>query len=191
MTSQTNLHRVFFQSNPEVTNKHSQVVQENIWERELFAARVSTFGRRIPPHARKKNSCAHGKNVNFSTCLRWPGYFIPFINSVDKTIFFVFYSPVEAAPEFLRKPTLLQSKVDPNLLLWLNSCALTILPAHSGFPALVPQEKFSFWLSTSTSPRSLKTQKRAWPISTLNFPLGQYKRVSYHMHFMRAFKPFS
>lgn len=109
MTSQTNLHRVFFQSNPEVTSKRSQVVQENVWERELFAARVSAFDRRIPP----QNSCTQGKNVNFSTCLRWPVYFIfiPFISLVDKIIFLYFTPPIEAAPEFLKKPTLFQSQV--------------------------------------------------------------------------------
>ena len=91
MTSQTNLHRVFFQSNPEVTSKRSQVVQENVWERELFAARVSAFDRRIPP----QNSCTQGKNVHFSTCLRWPVYFIfiPFISLVDKIIFLYFIPP--------------------------------------------------------------------------------------------------
>ena len=70
MTSQTNLHRVFFQSNPEVTSKRSQVVQENVWERELFAARVSAFDRRIPPHARKKNLLYSGQKrqlLNLST----------------------------------------------------------------------------------------------------------------------------
>ena len=130
MTSQTNLHRVFFQSNPEVTNKHSQVVQENIWERELFAARVSTFGRRIPPHARKKNSCAHGKNVNFSTCLRWPGYFIPFINSVDKTIFLYFTPQSKQHQSFLENQPFFNQRLTPIYcygwipVLW-PSCPLT------------------------------------------------------------------
>jgi len=183
MPSQTNLHRVFFQSNPEVTIKRSQVAQENVWERELFSARVSASGWRIPPHARKKNSCTQGKNVNFSTCLRWPVYFIfiPFISSVDKIIFLVFYSPIDAATEFFLKKTNPFSMTSwPQFIVMAEFLCSDHL-ARSRFLALVPQEKFSFWLSTSTSSRSLKTQKRAWAISTLNLPLGQYKRVSYYI----------
>ena len=145
MTSQTNLHRVFFQSNPEVTSKRSQVVQENVWERELFAARVSAFDRRIPPYARKKTLVLRVKTSTsrpvyggqftlspLSTQLILPAcrrLLCPLLHAcnkgnkrrlhagkVDETIFFVFYSPIEAAPEFLRKPTLFQSLSDPNLL---------------------------------------------------------------------------
>ena len=114
----------------------------------------------------KKNSCTQGKNVNFSTCLRWPVYFIfiPFISLVDKIIFLYFTPRSKQHQSFLKNLPFFNHRFSPIYcngwipVLW-PSCPLT-----QDFPRW-SRKKSSFWLSTSTSSRSLKTQKRAWPIN--------------------------